>query len=473
MNRAVGLLALCGLLLGCEPASIPPEAETETTASEQPAVASPTSEAELENLVRRAYQYVAMYNVTNKFAMAQGGWNTCRADTELKDHTLRDIARPNNDTLYTSCLLDLRSEPIVVNIPAFDSKYASLMVTGYDHYVNVPLSTGRGDFRAPQTMLFYSARTEGYDGEPVDGVDHVFEATGDFISAVFRVMPHAVEPDRFQRIVEQKQSIRAVPLSEFRGETPKPYEPPDTPPVGQTDLDVFANNLLEVMQFVFNHTTFDPDDEMDQAVLAAYAPLGVAPGRAFAPEAVAPLDGQRVRAVAQGVQQEWLGRLGDETVMRALQPRMFQPKGQTDFEAVLAVSIVGPIGLPQEEAIYPQVPTADGEPMNAMHDYVIRMSQDEMPPSEAFWSLTLYDLAEGFFIPNERKKYSVGENAGMQLDEDGGIEIYIAAEKPEGVPEDNWLPIERKDLALSPQLRLYDPDLEAFARWKPPVAEKL
>ena len=189
MNRAVRLLALCGLLIGCEPASGPPAAETETSASEQPAVASPTSEAELGNLVRRSYQYVALYNVTNKFAMAQGGWNTCRADTELKDHTLRDIARPNNDTLYTSCLLDLRSESIVVNIPAFDSKYASLMVTGYDHYVNVPLSTGRGDFRAPQTMLFYSARTEGYDGEPVDGVDHVFEATGDFISAVFRVMP--------------------------------------------------------------------------------------------------------------------------------------------------------------------------------------------------------------------------------------------------------------------------------------------
>ena len=50
----------------------------------------------LENIVRRSYPYVAMYNV-KKFARGQGGWNTADADTELKDHTMQDIARPNND----------------------------------------------------------------------------------------------------------------------------------------------------------------------------------------------------------------------------------------------------------------------------------------------------------------------------------------------------------------------------------------
>jgi len=37
------------------------------------------------------------------------------------------------------------------------------------------------------------------------------------------------------------------------------------------------------------------------------------------------------------------------------------------------------------------------------------------------------------------KKYSVGENAGMKLNAEGGIEIYVAAEKPKGAPEENWL----------------------------------
>jgi len=434
------------------------------------APAAELSDSDMENLVKRSYQYVAMYNVNNKFALKQGGWNTCDADTALKDHTLREIARPNNDTLYISCMLDLRKDPVILEMPAFDSKYVSLMVTGYDHYVNIPMATRLGDFEKPEKMLIYSARTEGYGGEAVEGVDRLFEATGDFVSAVFRVMPHANDPERFERIVEQMKSVKAVTLSELRGGKAKPMDDIQFPAVGETDADIFGNNLLEVMQFVVNHTTFHPDNEMDRAVLAAYKPLGVEPGKAYEPGQVAKIDGERFRETAQRVQQQWLARLA---ALDEFRPRIFQPKGETDFEAVLAVSVIGPIGVPQEEAIYPQVATADGEQMNAMNDYVIRMTKDELPPAEAFWSVTLYDLQNGFFIPNDRKKYSVGENGGMKLSKDGGIEIYIAAKKPEGVPEENWLPIPREDLDLSPQMRLYVPDLEKLKTWKAPKAEKL
>jgi hypothetical protein len=61
----------------------------------------------------------------------------------------------------------------------------------------------------------------------------------------------------------------------------------------------------------------------------------------------------------------------------------------------------------------------------------------------------------------------------MRLDEEGGIEIYVAAEPPAGVPVENWLPIERKDVDLSLILRIYVPDLERLPEWEPPVAEKL
>ncbi len=444
-------------------------AKTETTI-----VSGDPTDAEIENIVRRSYQYVAMYNVNNKFAHTQGGWNTVAPDTELKDHTLREIARPNNDTLYIGCMLDLRNDPVILEIPAFDSKYVSLMVTGYDHYVNIPMATRLGDFRKPERMLLYTVRTRGYNGEPVDDVDRIFEATGDFVSAVFRVMPHVNEPDRFKRIVEQMQSVKAVTLSEYRGGKAKPIDDDiEFPPVGKTDADVFENNLLEVMQFVFNHTTFDLDNPMDQAVLAAYKPLGVEPGKAYNPGQVAKIDGKRFRETAQRIQRKWLASLTDQQMQDKLRSRIFQPKGQTDLEAVLAVSIIGPIGVPQEEAVYPQAATSNGEQMNAMNDYVIRMAKDELPPAKAFWSLTLYDRDQGFFLPTDRATYSVGENAGMKMNEDGGTEIYIGAEKPEGVPDENWLPIERKDLDLSPQMRVYVPDLEKMKTWTPPKAEGL
>ncbi len=431
------------------------------------------TDAEVTELVRLAYPYVAMYNVNNKFALAQGGWNTIVADTRLKDHTMTNIARPNNDTFYVSALLDLTKEPVVMSFPAFDSDYASLMVTGYDHYVNVPMASRLGNFQRPERILFYTERTEDWDGEPVEGVDHLFEATGDFISAVVRLMPHARDARRMARVADEARSVTVQTLSDYRADTPTEPETVDMPAVGATDVDVFGDNLLPVLQFVANHTTFHEDDPNDQAALEAFGRLGIVPGGTFDDPELEEAYGPRFRATAREIQRERLSSLADPRTMEFMRPLMFQPKGQTDQETVLAMSITGPIGLPQEEAVYPAIGTADGEQMNALHDYVIRMAPDEMPPAGPFWSVTLYDLENGFFIPNDRKKYSVGANAGMRLDDDGGIEIYIAAEQPAGVPSENWLPIQRRDEDLNLIMRLYVPDLEAYEDWTPPVAERV
>jgi hypothetical protein len=152
---------------------------------------------------------------------------------------------------------------------------------------------------------------------------------------------------------------------------------------------------------------------------------------------------------------------------------MFLPKGQMSLDVLVAQSVVGPIGVLAVEAVYPPIVTTDGKPMNAMHDYVIRMSKQDLPPAGPFWSITLYDTKNGFFIPNNCKKYSVGENAGMKLDKDGGIAIYIAAKKPKGVPEENWLPINRQDEGIGTIMRIYVPDLEKMKIWKAPKAEKI
>lgn len=472
----VSLLAL-SLIISCggkeEPAqtaAVEPSMATTETAGE-------LTDDQIKNIVQRSYQYVALYNVINKSAMdpnnpGKTGWNNCVADTQLKDHNLKVIARPNNDTLYISCALDLRKDPVILEMPAFSSKYVSLMAFTYDHYVNVPLTTRNGDFQKPEKILFYTARTEGYKGEPVEGVSHIFEASGDFYGAVFRVMPHANEPEKFKKILEEMKSVKWLTLSEFKGGQAKPIDDVTFPNYGTTDADVFGNNLLEVMQFVFNHLTFDPNDKLDQGVLAAYKPLGIEPGKAYDATKVTKIDGDRFRLILQQVQKENFAILtaGDFSVFA---PRILRPKGETDLEAIILVSVVGPIGLPMEEATYPSVTTTDGKSMNAQNDYVIRMTKEQLPPAKAFWSLTLYDTLNGFFIPNDRNKYSVGENAGMKLNADGGIEIYVAAEQPDGVPKENWLPINRKDENLDIILRIYVPDIEKLETWTIPKAEMI
>jgi hypothetical protein len=443
----------------------------------QSASAVELSDEEVDKLVRLSYQYVAMYNVINKGAMdkenpAMTGWNGTYAARGLMDHTMKAIARPNNDTLYVTSILDLSNEPVVVSYPAFDSKFVALETSAYDHYVDIPLSTTEGDFKKPTRILYYTARSKGYSGEPVDGVDKVMEMSGDFVIAFLRVMPHAAEPERMKKNLAAMQEVRVQPLSEYLGKPARAAKPIDFPAYS-SDFGIYENNLLEVMQFVFNHTTFDPDNEMDQAVLAAFKPLGVEPGKTFYPKAVAKIDGKKFAAAASKVFEEvWALITGPDGNPYLYD--MFQPKGEMTLEAMVTQSVTGPIGLPAHQAVYPALSTTDGQPINAQYDYVIRMPKAEnMPPAEAFWSTTLYDLANGFFIPNDRKKYSVGENGGMKLNDAGGIEIYIAAEKPEGVPEENWLPINRKDEAIDVILRIYDPDMEKIKTWEVPKAERL
>ena len=458
--------------------------------------AADLSAAQIEDLVRRSYQYVAMFNVNNKFAMdpsnpsSTGGWNRLDAQTELLDHTMKSIARPNNDTLYATAMIDVTAEPVILEIPAFDTGYASLMVTGYDHYVNIPLSTTKGDFSEAMTMLFYSDRTPGYDGEEIEGVDRYFEATGDFLSAVFRIMPHSNDPERLQRNVAAFGELDVMPLSEFRDDAPRPRrfvnwsmprgierrldarrDDARFPEFGLTDFDIYENNFTEVMQFVANHTTFDPENELDQAFLQALEPLGIVPGKAHDPKSYAEIDGEVLRTVAEAVVRGQLDIALDPDAASRIAGEMFKPKGEMSLDALLFQSVIGPIGQPAAEVVYSQIQSADGGAMNANRDYVLRMDADDLPPAKAFWSFTLYDTENGFFMPNDRRKYSVGENGGFKLNDEGGIEIHVAETQPEGVPEENWLPLKRGDYDIDLQLRLYAPDLEAYRTWSPPVAQ--
>ncbi len=438
-----------------------------------PLTAGELPEAQMENIVKRSYQYVAMFNVIQKFAldpasdqMFTDGFNKPKASTALADHNMTAIARPNNDTLYQLAVLDLRLDPVIIEFPVIDSKYVVLETSGYDHYVDVPLATSNGDFQKPTTILFYTDRTEGYHGQTINGIDQIVKADGDFLVAFLRAMPHQAEPNRMERIIHALDSVTVVTLSEFQGKPAKDYSDVNFPAYGKSDADIFANNLLEVMQFIFNHTTFDPSNTMDQALLAAYTPLGIKPGKTFDVTKVATLNGPRLRKAANEVAQKALVDVTNPAVMAKGASKAFMPKGQIDLQVQVIQSVTGPIGLPAYQARYLPVATKEGKPLNAQYDYVLKMSKDELPPATAFWSLTLYDQANGFFIPNDLKKYSVGENAGFKLNAEGGIEIVISAKKPEAVPSENWLPINRGDIELSLMYRIYVPDAEKMKTWK-------
>ncbi len=133
-------LILAGLLVlaGCGQSQDSSTSAADSAASDQTSMVATTelTDAQVENIVRRSYQFVAMYNVNNKFVMdpsnplSIGGWNRVKANTTLADHTLKAIARPNNDTLYIGAALDLREEPVILEAPAFESNAGASKMTG-------------------------------------------------------------------------------------------------------------------------------------------------------------------------------------------------------------------------------------------------------------------------------------------------------------------------------------------------------
>ena len=122
--------------------------------------AAEPNDAEMTKLVKRSYQYVALFNTLNNFVVspknpfATGGWNKTFYPKGLMDASVQAIPRPNNDTLYVLSMLDLRKEPVVIQYPAFDSRFVSLETSALDHYCNIPLATSKGDFKKPKTMLW-------------------------------------------------------------------------------------------------------------------------------------------------------------------------------------------------------------------------------------------------------------------------------------------------------------------------------
>ncbi|MAG29857.1 MAG: hypothetical protein CL908_03065 [Deltaproteobacteria bacterium] len=455
------------------------------TASPIPLSSKPAlTSAEMENLVRRSYQYVALYDSLVDWASNEeslfygGGWNETCFPKGLVKASARGVPQPNNDTLYVVSMLDLRAEPVIVHYPAFTSRFVSLVTTALDHYVNVPLATSKGDFEQPTSVLYYSAHTHGYSAEPVEGVDKIVEMSGAFAVSFLRVMPEAADPVKFEANMAAIQRLKVDTLSRFQGKPAKRVVEAEFPTydgVFGTAFagvsSIFETAFLPVMQFVFNHTTFDASDEMDQAALAALAAVGVEPGKQYDAAKAPALDGIQLAAVAKEMAKRSLATWVNPETGAPFYPKAFRPKGHTDIDTMVILSAIGPVGLPANQAMYPWIGTSDGKPTNARNDYVIRMTEAELPPAIAFWSVTLYDAEHGFFIPNEANKYSVGHSGGMKLNASGGIEIHIAAEQPKGVPAENWLPIPREDLDLHFIMRVFQPDLEKMKTWTAPKAE--
>jgi len=97
---------------------------------------------------------------------------------------------------------------------------------------------------------------------------------------------------------------------------------------------------------------------------------------------------------------------------------------------------------------------------------VVHFNKGELPPVDAFWSLTLY-TTDGYFAKNLENKYSVHDFDAFEFNEDCSLDIHVSRTQPEGVKKENWLPT--GDGTFNLMLRLYIPQDKALeSKWQLP-----
>jgi hypothetical protein len=107
-----------------------------------------------------------------------------------------------------------------------------------------------------------------------------------------------------------------------------------------------------------------------------------------------------------------------------------------------------------EEAAYWTTATDDaGRRLNGRHDYVLHFAAGQLPPNDAFWSLTMTDVV-GYMVTNPIGRSSVDDRSRLAEGADGSIDIYLQHTPPRG-QEQNWLPAPAGNFKL--MLRAYLP----------------
>ena len=111
----------------------------------------------------------------------------------------------------------------------------------------------------------------------------------------------------------------------------------------------------------------------------------------------------------------------------------------------------------------------DGDWLDGGRNYVLHVPPDV--PAEAFWSITLYDVATRCLLQNEQKIADRSSRMDLIKNADGSVDIYMGPDAPKG-KEANWIPTV-PGKAWFPYFRLYSPKKAFLDRtWVLPDIEK-
>jgi len=383
----------------------------------------------------------------------------------------RGVSAPNADTLYSVAWLDL-TEPQVFSHPDMGKRFYLFEMT--DLWMT--------DFNSPGTRTAggdaanYLITGPGWKGEVPTGVKQIKCATR-YMVILGRTYADGTEQD-YAAVNALQAQYKIVPLSEY-GKSYTYQTPPvnPNPGISMTDkpqsviLDMDASTYFNMMARLMGGAA--PPAPEDAPILARMAKIGLVPGQPFEMVKLDPA----AQAALKDLGKTALQRIeANKDSLGAMVNGWIITKGLGVYDTnYMKRAVVAACGWPanlSHDAVYPYTEVdSDGQKLSGANRYTLTFANGETPPVNAFWSITMYEIDQGWwFVPNPLNKFTVSPRDNPKYNSDGSLTLYFQNETPGKDHEANWLPAPKGNFIL--MLRMYWPKENSPSilngTWTPP-----
>ncbi|MDM0047420.1 DUF1254 domain-containing protein [Variovorax sp. J22R115] len=466
-RRLLALAALGGAAIGaCAAASTAP--------------AQNLTPAEARAIAKEAYIYgyplVDHYRIQHAFfverdnAEYKGPWNTIHSNARVYTPEDKAIQTPNSDTPYSYLGADLRAEPLVLTMPAVENKryYGAQFIDAYTHNFAYVGTRATGNEAGS-----YLLAGPGWKGMKPAGIREVIRSETEFAFVFYRTQLSG--PADIENVKKVQAGYKVQPLSAYLGR-PAPTPAPVVDFIKPLTIEQERSSLqfFEVLNFVLGYAPTHPSE---RELMQRFAKLGIGAGLKFDAQGLSPELRQAIQdgladawaAQAQLEKQASAGQLGSGDLLGS------REQLKNNYLYRMRGTVAGIYGNSKEEAIYQGYYTdATGQRLDGANRYVLRFKADQLPPVNAFWSLTMYRLPSRLLVANPVDRYLINSPMlpDLKRDADGGVTLYIQRESPGKDKEANWLPAPEGPFLMA--LRLFWPKAEiANGQWKKPELERV
>ncbi|MCF6388594.1 DUF1254 domain-containing protein [Mycobacterium sp. MBM] len=418
------------------------------------------------------YRVQYAYFVDTQNPEYKGGWNQIHNTARVYTPADTAVQTPNSDTPYSFVGADLRTEPLVLTVPAIEAdRYFSLQfVDGYT--ANFAYVGSRTTGNAGGTYLLAGPT---WQGEKPAGIDEVIRSQTELAFVLYRTQLFG--PSDIENVTQIQARYRVVPLSVFADQPPPApapaidFVPPLTPDQQRT-----APQFFEILDFALQFMPATPGPE--QAVRDRLAAIGIGTDGGFRADALSP---EWRAAIEAGMADAWTEfdafKKTEVDTGEVGSTQLFGTAADLDGNYLyrMAGAVLGIYGNTAAEAVYPSsAHDSEGAPLTGARRYTYRFAPGRLPPVNAFWSLTMYELPASRLVANPLNRYLINSAMLPDLlaDPDGGYTLRIQHDAPEPEQQSNWLPAPEGPFVVV--LRLYWPGPDALdGTWRAPIPRRV